>query len=180
MKYILEYNNFIGYFEITEDEYNKSLYGDDGRPIGVNDTYFNEKYMYRLKYMLNNFVDVCDKEENLAREIFPKSYVKKVDIIQNLIPINWRDKKNLPKDIDLYIPSDFKIYSLVINNSIMDSSTGKKMLPCVFMNIIKNKDDWFFVKINGHIKEKNGVKGINAYFKCDQIDGLESFLHSIK
>ena len=93
MKYILEYNNFIGYFEITEDEYNKSLCGDDGRLIRADDTYFNEKYMYRLRYMLNNFFDIGNREENLAIEIFPGSYVKRVDIIQNLIPINWRNKK---------------------------------------------------------------------------------------
>ena len=168
MKHILEYNNFIGYFEITEDEYNKSLYGDDGRPIGVNDTYFNEKYMYRLRYMMNNFFDIGNREENLAIEIFPESYVKRVDIIQNLIPINWRNKKNLPKDIDLYVPSDFKLYSLIINNLDLE--------PSFFIKIIKNVDGWYFVNIR---LERHGGY-INKYFKCDQIDGLESFLHSIK
>lgn len=168
MKYILEYNNFIGYFEITEDEYNKSLCGDDARLIRDDDKYFNEKYMYRLRYMLNNFFDIGNREENLAIEIFPESYVKRVDIIQNLIPINWRNKKNLPKDIDLYVPSDFKLYSLIINNLDLE--------PSFFIKIIKNVDGWYFV----NIRLERHDEYINKYFKCDQIDGLESFLHSIK
>lgn len=172
MKYILEYNSFIGYFEIEEKDYNKFLYGDDGDRIAVNDKYFNEKYMYRLRHIMNNFTDMGNKEEDLAKGIFNKSYVKRVDIIQNLIPINWRNKKNLPKDIDLYVPSDFKLYSLIINNLDLE--------PSFFIKIIKNVDGWYFVHMHGYIREEGELKKINKHFKCDQIDGLKKFLLSVK
>lgn len=174
MRYILEYNNFeVDYIKITEDEYQKMIKGDDYGSIGVDDRYFDEKYMYRLNHLEKKFVDMSDSEVDKIKNVFPESFfVGKSDIIQNLIPIKWRNKKNLPSGINDYISRDYKLYSCVINNMINMPSNK------LFVTIIKNNDDWYLVEESFYDTDID--KMVYSYYKCDQFEGLMQYLLSLK
>lgn len=163
MKYILEYNSIEPeYYEITGEIYNKMVYGDN-EFISPDDQYFNYKYMHLIRNLKNRLSNISDSEVIKIKKLFPESYfIEKTDIIRNSIPISWRNKKNIPPDINQYIEGN--LYSCVINN--------RKNL---FIRIIKNNDEWYLVE------QTSGDQGLfRIYYKCDQLSGLMKYLTDLK
>lgn len=162
------YKLFCDVLDDIDNKVNESVDGDLYKAISYEE--YRSYFSYTPDQMRSNHFklsEISDKVLSVIRSMFGKFYINRVDLIQNIIPINLRRNR-----FSINVLADYII--------VKDLSTQE------YIKITQTKDEWFYVEScfsyirDGSKVDIDAYKLSHKFYKCDQLDGLIACLDMIK